>query len=166
MITVGVTERRAALDAALTLHSGQAVDLDAIRATAEVLAAWLGGTARISLTPGPVADEGSTVPDGTEQEGIIVQINTGEKFTVSVDTEDASGYDTVETIEWSTDEESVVTLNVSEDTRSCEVVSGAPGSAVITAKISALGLMATLAVDVVPAGTATIELVPGPIESE
>jgi hypothetical protein len=80
---------------------------------------------------------------------------------VSVDTEDAAGYDTMETIEWSIDNADVVSLVVAENTRSVEVISGAPGSAVLTASIPALGLSATLAVDVVPAGTATIALIPG-----
>ncbi|MFI6496924.1 hypothetical protein [Nonomuraea typhae] len=92
-----------------------------------------------------------------------MQMNTGQKVTVTCDTEDAAGYDTVETIDWSLDNADVATLQVSEDTRTCTVVSGAPGSAVLTATITSMDppLSATLAVDVVPAGTATIELVPG-----
>ncbi|MBB4935986.1 hypothetical protein FHR32_000291 [Streptosporangium album] len=153
--------RMAALEAALKVH-GQPVGLDELRRTADVLAAWLGGTTRLSLAPGPITDEGSTA----QQEGTIVQITTGQKVSYTADTEDASGFDTVESIEWVTNEPTIITLKVSEDTRSCEVVSGAPGSAVLTARISSLGLEVTEAIDVVPAGTATIKLVAGDVVSE
>ncbi|MEV0584121.1 hypothetical protein [Nonomuraea sp. NPDC050310] len=137
---------------------------NAIRVTASKFAAWLAGTARMHLIPGPVVDEatGETIHEGVDP----MQMNTGQKFTVECDTEDAAGFDTVESIEWSIDNADVATLQVSEDTRSCTVVSGAPGSAVLTASIAALGLSATLAVDVVPAGTATIELVAGDVVDE
>jgi len=95
-----------------------------------------------------------------------MQINTGQQVTYEADTEDAAGYDTVETIEWSVDNGDVAVLRVSEDTRSCTVVSGAPGSAVLTARIPALGLEVTEAIDVVPAGTATVKLVAGDVEDE
>jgi hypothetical protein len=130
-----------------------------------VLAAWLGGTKRISLTPSPVADEGSTVPNGTNTGGNM-QLNTGQQVTYTADTEDASGFDTTEVIEWSVDEPSVAVLTVSEDTRTATVVSGEPGSTILTAKISSLGLLVTEAIDVVPAGTATIKLVAGDVEDE
>lgn len=167
--------RQAALAASLELHLelGAAlqpgVDRDdtvaelelAIRRTADKFAAWLAGTVRLRLNVSPVIDEATGVPTGTQPQGEPMQINTGQKFTVTVDTEDAAGFDTVETIAWTIDNAEVATITVSADTRSCEVVSGAPGSAVLTASIFSLDppLSATLAVDVVPAGTATIELV-------
>ena len=97
-----------------------------------------------------------------------MQMNTGQKFSVTADTEDASGFDTPETIAWSIDNADVAVLSVSADTKTCEVVSGAPGSAVLTATVTSLDppLSATLAVDVVPAGTATINLVAGDPVSE
>lgn len=142
----------------------------AIRKTADKFAAWIDGTTRLRLIPGPVTDEATGAPVGatiTPGEN-MTQLNTGQKFSVKVDTEDAAGYDTAETIEWTVDNTDVATLTVSEDTRSCEVVSGAPGSAVLTASITSLDppLSATLAVDVVPAGTATIELIAGDVVSE
>lgn len=175
--------RAAALQAAAVLH-GPLVLLPgvdravteyatqlAIRRLADQLAAYLLGTARLHLIPGPVVDEAEDVPIGTpthQEDVAMTQLNTGQKFRVTVDTEDAAGYDTAETIEWSIDNGDVATLIVSEDTRSVEVVSGAPGSAVLTASITSLDppLSATLAVDVVPAGTATIELVAGDVVDE
>lgn len=156
----------AALAAALKVHDGQPADLDELRRTADVLAAWLGGTTRIRLIPGPITDEGSDVPTGTPTEGEIMQLNTGQKTSYTVDTEDASGYDTTEAIEWSIADEAVATLTVSEDGRSATVVSGAPGSTVLTARVTGLDLSATEAIDVVPAGTATIRLVAGDVVDE
>ena len=172
-----MTARIAALQAAVTTHVRilrlcPGVDRAAtiaqaetdIRHTADTYLAWLRGTVRLRLTPGPIRDQATGLPTGTPApEGETMQINTGQKFDVTADTEDAAGYDTPETIAWSIDNEEVATLTVSEDTHTCTVTSGAPGSAVLTATVTSMDppLSATLAVDVVPAGTATIELVPG-----
>jgi len=150
------------VDRAVTEHAAQV----AIRRLADGLAAYVLGTTRIHLTPGLVADEASGIPAETLPGGENMQINTGQQVTYEADTEDAAGYDTVETIEWSVDNGDVAVLRVSEDTRSCTVVSGAPGSAVLTARIPALGLEVTEAIDVVPAGTATVKLVAGDVEDE
>ncbi|MEV8637810.1 hypothetical protein AB0395_39800 [Streptosporangium sp. NPDC051023] len=173
--------RRTALSAAVALHGplrlqpgvDRAVTVaaaeNAVRRTAATFTAWLLGTTRIRLIRGPVVDETTGVPSGTQpnQEGTdMTQLNTGQQVTFVADTEDASGYDTNEQIEWSTNEPTIAVLHVSEDTRSCRVVSGAPGSAVLRAAIPALGLEVTEAIDVVPAGTATIKLVAGPVEDE
>ncbi|GII89727.1 hypothetical protein Ssi03_77170 [Sphaerisporangium siamense] len=139
---------------------------DAIRQTADTFAAWIAGTTRLRLIPGPVVDEATGAPAGATFTGEKMQLNTGQKITYTVDTEDASGYDTNETIEWSVDNADSLVLTVSEDTRSATVVSGAPGSGVLKASIPALGLEATEAIDIVPAGTATIKLVAGPVEEE
>lgn len=169
--------RTAALDAAVRLHgqpqllpgvaasSTYALVESHVLATADRFAGWLGGTTSIRLTPGPIVNETSGLPDPHQGEQ-MTQLNTGQQFTVECDTEDAAGFDTTETIEWSIDNDAVATLRVSDDTRKCVVVSGAPGSAVLTASLPGLGLSATLAVDVVPAGTATIELVAGDVEDE
>ncbi len=135
---------------------------NAIRRTADVYAAWIAGTTRIRLIPGLVVDEASGALARADIQGdSTMQINTGQKFDVTADTEDAAGYDTNETIEWSIDNSDVASLIVSEDGKTCTVTSGAPGSAVLTASLPNLDppLSATLAVDVVPAGTATINLV-------
>lgn len=171
-------DRAAALSAAIQLHQlvgglhtqcgvDRTTTVDqaetAVRKTADVFAAWLAGTTRLHLTLGPVVDETTGVITPTIDEGATMQINTGQKFDVTADTEDASGYDTPETIVWSIDNSDVASLVVSSDSKTCTVVSGAPGSAVLTATLPNLDppLSATLAVDVVPAGTATIDLVAG-----
>lgn len=169
--------RQTALTAALQLHLELGLTLQpgvakeqtvadaelAIRRTADKFLAWLRGTARLRLIVGPVLDEITGVPMGTQPQGEIMQINTGQQFGVTADTEDAAGFDTPETIAWVIDNADVASITVSADTKTCTVVSGVPGSAVLTATVTSLDppLSATLAVDVVPAGTATIELVAG-----
>lgn len=141
---------------------------NAIRATADLFAAWLAGTVRLRLTAGPPTDQTTGAPTGAAipEGATMAQLHDNETFTVTADTEDAKGYDTAESIEWSIDNADVASLTVSEDTKSVDVIAGAPGSAVLTANIPALGLSATLAVDVVPAGTATIELAVGDVSEQ
>ncbi|MET8334348.1 hypothetical protein [Streptosporangium canum] len=169
--------RKTALAAAVALHGPvrlqPGVDQEtsivaaelAARQTADVFVAYLAGTTHLHLTPGPVVDEATGTP-AEPTEGENMQLNTGQKVTYTADTEDAAGYDTAETIEWVSSEPTVAVLTVSDDTRSCTVTSGEPGSAVLTARITSLGLEVTEAIDVVPAGTATIKLVAGPVENE
>jgi hypothetical protein len=177
--------RRAALDASLRLHdqiegefalqpgvSSADTVLHAeaeIRDTAEVLYAWLNGTTRLLLTRSNVTRQNSGIPAGeSSTEGTPMQLHDDEKFTLSVRTVDAKGFDTADDIDWTADDTSVVTLNVSDDGRSCEVVAGQPGSAVITVTDSATDpvLSATEAVDVVAGGTATIQLTEGDVTKQ
>lgn len=138
-----------------------------IRHTADTYLAWLQGTVRLRLVPGPIQDQSTGAPTGSPiPEGDTMQLHDNEKCTITADTEDAKGFDTPEVLEWSFDNADVASITVSEDTKSCTVVAGAPGSGVLTASIPALGLSATLAVDVVPGGTATIELVPGEVTEQ
>lgn len=176
-----MTARIAALQAAVDTHARilrlcPGVDRAAtiaqaettIRHTADTYLAWLRGTVRLRLTPGPIQDQATGLPTGSPHpEGDNpMQLHDNEKVTYTADTEDAKGIDTVETIEWTIDNTGVATINVSDDTRTCEVVAGVPGSAILTANIPALGLSATEAIDVVPGGTATITLVPGDVTEQ
>ena len=148
------------------LH-GQAPLLDTVRATAEVLAAWILGTTQLTIIRGPVVSQATGLPTGTPNQGDTMQLHDDEKFGLSVDTKDAKGFETGDSVTWASDDNgAVVSLAVSADGRSCEVVAVAPGSAVITVTDDAAGLSATEAVDVVPAGTATIALVEGAVEKQ
>ncbi|WP_326646699.1 hypothetical protein OG884_18910 [Streptosporangium sp. NBC_01755] len=178
--------RAAALHAAAVLHGpltllpgvdrqvAERAAQESIRRLADGLAAYVLGTTRIHLIPGPVVDEAADVPPGTPQrEGeVMTQMNTGHKFELSIDARDAAGFPTRPNVTWSIDDPSVAELQVAEDEQTCVVVSGAPGSAVLTVTIedeTAEGqepLSVTHAVDVVPAGTATIELVAGEVVDE
>lgn len=132
---------------------------------------WLAGVTRLVLRVGPVVGEESDVNEPKHQapEGETVQINTGQKFSVTIDTKDAAGYPTDATVEWSIADESVATITHDDaDDQKGWVVSGAPGSTVLTVRVTDVEppLEATLAVDVVPAGTATISVATGPAVPE
>ncbi|MEU4410782.1 hypothetical protein AB0F88_40280 [Streptosporangium sp. NPDC023963] len=178
--------RQTALLAAAALHGPLVLELgvdrevtertaqERIRRLADGLAAYVLGTADFRLIPGPVVDEGEDVPSGTpHREGIdMTQMNTGHKFSLSIAAKDAAGFATTPNVQWTIDDPAVAELQVSEDEQTCVVVSGAPGSAVLTVTIEGENeegtepLSVTHAVDVVPAGTATIELVAGDVVSE
>lgn len=176
--------RQTALGAALKLHASILGDLmlqpgvareqtitqaeNEIRDTGEIFFAWLNGTTRITLTRGPVTNQAGAVTDTNINEENPVQIHDDEKFDLTVHTTDAKGFETADAIDWAVDDTSVVTLTVSADGRSCTVVAGSPGSAVITVTDNATTppLSATEAVDVVPGGTATISLTEGPVSKQ
>jgi hypothetical protein len=177
--------RQVALDASLRLHtqiegeftlergvSGAGTVMHAeheIRDTAETFYAWLAGTVRLVLTYGAIQKQtGVFAGPITLTEENHVQLHDDEQFTLSVATKDAKGFDTADAIDWTVDDDTVVTLNVADDGRSCTVVAGQPGSAVITVTDSATDpvLSATEAVDVVAGGTATIQLAEGSVDKQ
>lgn len=132
---------------------------------------WLVGVTRVIIRTGPVVDETSGVkePQHPAPEGATVQINTGEKFSVAIDTRDAAGYPTDATVEWSIADETVATVVLDEgDDQKGWVISGAPGSTVLTVTVTDAPDLppATLAIDVVPAGTATVQINTGPAVPE
>lgn len=169
-------ELHTAIDGDLALQVGvdRAVTIaqaeDEVRGTAEVLAAWLAGTTRIRLTRGPILNRTTGQPASTSNEGAVVQIHDDEKFTLTVDTRDARGFETSDAIDWSESSAgSVISLVVSDDGRSCTVLATAPGvGAMVTATDNTVvpPLTVTEAVDVVPGGTATITLTEGPVEKQ
>ena len=93
-----------------------------------------------------------------------MQIHDNEQFTLSAVTTDAKGFPTTDPLTWTVDNDTVATLTVSDDTQSCTVVAGVPGSCVVT--VTDGTLTATEAVDVVAAGTALISLQEGPVEPQ
>jgi len=135
-----------------------------VLATAETFAAWLRGTVSIHLVRGQVVDEATGLPTGTTNGGTAMQIHDNEQFTLTAVTEDAKGFPTTDPLTWSVDNADAVSLVVSDDTQSCTVVAGNPGSAVVT--VTDGTLTATEAVDVVPAGTALITLSEGPVSEQ
>ena len=101
----------------------------------------------------------------------MVQINTGQKFSIAADPEDAAGYDVDVPVSYAVADETVATLAPfaddagNDDPKSRWVVSGAPGSTVVTVTVPTVegepDLAVTLAVDVVAAGVATIDVTTG-----
>ena len=100
-----------------------------------------------------------------------MQITDGQKFSLAADPEDAAGYDVEVPITFSVADESIATLAPVlddaglADPKSTWVVSGVPGSTIVTVSVPTgpdlPDLTATLAVDVVVGGVATIALVTG-----
>lgn len=100
-----------------------------------------------------------------------MQIVDTQKFQLSADPQDAAGYDVDVPITFTIDNPAIATLedailaDGSIDPKSKWVVSGQPGSAVVTVSVPTSegnpDLTATLAVDVVPGGVATVNLVTG-----
>lgn len=170
--------RAAALSAAVDFHAAVgdlglrlgvsaadtiAADEIAVLDTAERFLLWLRGPAHLTLSAGPVTDQTSGLPTGTPiHEGVpAVQIHDNEQFDVTVIAEDAKGFATADTVTFVSSDESVFTVVAGADPMTSTVVAGVPGSAVLT--VSDGTLSATLAVDVVPAGAATIALSEGPV---
>lgn len=100
-----------------------------------------------------------------------MQLHDDEKVTLSVTVADAKGASipddssiTTDDLSWTVDNETVATLQVSADTRTCTVVAGLPGSAVVT--ISVGELSATEAIDVVAGNAALITITEGTPEKQ
>ena len=158
---VGDLAEKLGVDVADTIAAGET----AVRNTAEVFLAWLKGTVSLTLIAGPITDQQSGLPTGTPTtQGGTVQLHDNEQFDLTVDTKDAKGFETQDQVTWSSADESVATVVVSDDTRTATVVAGNPGSTTIT--VSDGTLTATEAIDVVAAGTATISLVEGPVTTQ
>jgi len=158
--------RRLALAAAVDLLSplGEA-DAARVTATAQALFAWLVGPAFLVVTPGTVVSQATGQPTGTPTPtGGTMQLHDNEQVTLTVAEADAKGVALQDTLTWTVDQATVATLQVSADTQSALLVAGLPGSAVVTVTDGALS--ATLAVDVVPGGVATITVTPGTPEPQ
>lgn len=143
----------------------------AVVATAKRYLGFLSGVSKFTMYRGPVVAKQSDVhePKTLVTEGDTVQINTGQKFSVAIDTKDAAGYPTDATVEWEIADATIATVTHDDaDDQKGWVVSGSPGSTVLTVRVTDVDppLEATLAVDVVPAGTATVAIATGPAVPE
>lgn len=166
------TDRRLALEEAVKLHQASFDDMNTGFARAQVLQTavdfygFLVGPASISLEYGPIVGQSTDLPTG-KNGSAMTQLHDDEQFTVSIDAQDAKGAEvaddptsTTDDPTWSSSDETVFTLLVDGgNPRLATVVAGLPGSAVGSVTIGAV--TATFAVDVVPAGVATISVVTG-----
>ena len=184
----GRTEREAALDAAFRLHDmvgGLRVQRgvarvatvaeaeDAIRATADVMAAWIEGPIALLMIPGPVVDERTGLPTDIKQKGTDMQMNTGQAFTFTLKGRDRSGYiTTIPDVEVTTDNPAVAILaRDPEVPGKWRVGSGEPGESVLTAELPPLTeggepRTARLVVDVIPGDAVAIEFEIGEVVEE
>jgi hypothetical protein len=170
-------QRARALDLAVALWEGEAFGAETDRAdpdtatqdmlaTATAIYRWLTGPVAFVITIGPVLSQSTGEPTGRTMGGTPMQLHDDEQVALSVGVFDAKGAEitddpatTNDDLVWSFDNPDVATLEVSADTRTCTVVAGLPGSGTGTVVLGAVA--ASFAVDVVPAGAATITITEG-----
>lgn len=162
MISEEAALRIAALDSATRITVSQHGCAHEVLDTAERLYTWLSQpqpVASATLTAGPVSKQSDHPKDGT------MQLHDDDQFPLVLDAKDAKGQEvTGDTVTWTVDDETVVTLQVSDDTKTATVVAGNVGSAVITWSDETLS--GTYAVDVVPGDVATVELTAGAVTKQ
>lgn len=165
--------RAIALEQAALLHKGffpeeimqnnsLSIAADRVLNTADIFLAWLEKPIRISINVGNILDQKSGKPTGNKYGGSgIMQLHDNEKVDLTVTETDAKGVALKDTLTWTSDnaDGTIITLQVSNDTQTCTVVAGVPGSAVVTVTDGTLS--ATLAVDVIPGTATAIQIVPG-----
>ena len=95
-----------------------------------------------------------------------MQLHDDEKVDLSVAVASAKGSPisddpatTTDDLTWSTDDDTVASLEISADTRTCTVRAGVVGSTVVAVAFGEL--VATLAVDVVPGDAALVTISEG-----
>jgi hypothetical protein len=131
--------------------------------TATSIFNWLIGPVALYITIGPIRDQATGEIAQTTVGGNKVQLRDSQKVDLTVSAVDAKGAPvpddpgtTTDDLLWSIGDESVATLDVSDDTRTCTVIAGMPGSSVVTVALGELS--ATLAVDVVPGNVALLTI--------
>lgn len=141
---------------------------EALLGTATAVWRWLAGPAYILLTTGPVTDQDTGEIDDMNHGGSPMQIHDNQQFTATVTLASAKGNvigdlpGQADDLQWSVDTgDDVISLEVSEDSRTATVKAVDTGSAVVRVVVPGTEpeLFATLAVDVVagPAALITIE---------
>jgi len=172
------SDRSAALKFAVTLHenvfvltaAGTSRDeaVTGVLQTADRFYQWLVKPVHLKITVGEIVNQETGKPSEEQHSGgSTVQLHDDEKVNLTVEAQDAKGADVLgETLVWSILDESVATLQVADDSMSCEVVAGTPGSTTGTVSDDAAGVSATFAVDVVPGGVALISITEGTPEKQ
>jgi len=166
-------ERERALAESLKLHDSRysqatetgALDRELI-ATAKAMFDFLVGPAFLSLKIGPVSKQDTGLPVANPLGGNPMQLRDDEQFTATVELTSSRGNpvadrpgDETDNVNWTVegDAEGVLTLDVSEDSRTATVKAAGPvGSAVLRAEVGEL--FVTQAVDVVAGDAALMSI--------
>lgn len=174
-------ERELALNAALRLYEDEAFAELAITSngpggataavlhTATALFRWLTGGVGFTITHGVVIDQTTHQPTGTITGGTHMQLRDNEQVDLTVTVASAKGNvigddpsTEADNLVWTAEgAEGVLTLEVSEDTRTATVLAQDTGSAVVRVELSGTDLFATVAVDVVPGEAALVTIAEG-----
>lgn len=140
----------------------------AVLHTADLFLDWLrsGGTPYfVRLVVGaPQAEDDNSTPT-MKGNATMAAMNTGQKLQLTADPEDAAGFDVDVPVTFTVDNTDIATIvDIPDDPKSVWVVSGAPGSTVVTASVTNLAgevLTGTLAVDIVSGDVAVVNIVAG-----
>jgi len=106
-----------------------------VTSVAQVYYRWLEGPAVLFLTIDPTtfdqaAPEGPGTP--TVRKGSTVQLTDLQQVTLSVAEQDSKGQPVSDSLTWSVDQPTVISLVPSADTQSCLCIAGVDGTAVVT----------------------------------
>ena len=110
----------------------RAVDVTTV---ADIYYRWLEGPAVLFMTVDPTtfdqaAPEGPGTP--TVRKGTTVQLTDLQQVTLSVAEVDSKGQPVADSLAWSVDQPTVISLTPSADTQSCLCVAGVDGTATVT----------------------------------
>ena len=110
----------------------RAVDVTTV---ADIYYRWLEGPAVLFMTVDPTTFD-QAAPEGpgqpTNRKGTAVQLTDLQQVTLSVSEQDSKGQPVADSLTWSVDQPTVISLVPSADTQSCLCVAGVDGTAVIT----------------------------------
>jgi hypothetical protein len=161
-------ERAMALDSAIRLFERKSLvpDPPLVLGCANAFLGWLSG-ARLVITADPKTyTQGSpSLSQATRYTGGTVQLTDTQQVMLSVEPVDSKGFDTSDTLSWSSADDSVVSLQPSADTLSCLVVAGVPGTGVVVTVTDGT-ISASDSFDVVPGGVATLQISEGTPEDQ
>jgi hypothetical protein len=130
-----VTALRFAIDAMAVDGNLKAAQAGDVTATANVFYRWLEGPAVMvlvtdSTTYQQAAPEGPGTP--TVKKGTTVQLTDTQQVTLSVAEVDSKQQPVADTLAWSVDNTTVISIVPSADTQSCLCVAGTDGTATVT----------------------------------
>jgi hypothetical protein len=130
-----VTALRFAIDAMAVDGNLSAADAGDVTATACVFYRWLEGPAIMVLAFDTLTYQQAS-PDGpgtpVVKKGSTVQLTDTQQVTLSVAEQDSKGQPVADTLAWSVDNGSVISLVPSADSQSCLCVAGTDGTATVT----------------------------------
>lgn len=163
--------RRHALDLAAELSMRGSLAADEVIPLATAFWRWLVGPASLTMTLGPIKVQGTEEETGRNAT-VMTQIHDNEEFDIELAAADAKGANVPDDPANTSDDPTFVSSDPKVFTyavdpanpRKATVVAGLPGSAVGTVTLGSV--VATHAVDVVPAGVATVSLTEGTVREQ
>jgi hypothetical protein len=161
-------ERKAALDAAVELFAirDPVASPEQVIGYANSFLGWLSG-ARLVISADPLTyrQGNPAISQSTQFIGGAVQLTDIQQCELSVLPEDSKNQPTSDTLTWSSSDDTVISLQPSEDTLSCLCVAGVPGAGVVVTVTDGT-ISASDNFDVVPSGVASLVITEGTPEDQ